>query len=101
MRELRNAIEHAVVLGEGRLIEASDFPTALLGPPPEPDPADEAGGASDADVIRLPARLAWVERRAIEAAMRETSGNRARAAAILGVSRQTLYNKLNEPGADK
>ena len=94
VRELRNAIEHAVVLGDGPLVEPTDFPTALQGPPE--DPPDDALPT----VLRLPARLAWVERCAIEAALRETGGNRTRAAALLGIHRQTLYNKLNEAEGD-
>ena len=38
--------------------------------------------------------LASVERRAIEAALKATKGNRLRAAALLGINRTTLYNKL-------
>ncbi|MGO8991828.1 MAG: helix-turn-helix domain-containing protein [Polyangiaceae bacterium] len=41
-----------------------------------------------------PMDLASVERRAIEAALKATKGNRLRAAALLGINRTTLYNKL-------
>jgi DNA-binding protein Fis len=44
--------------------------------------------------VRLPAKLDWLEERAIEAALRATGGNRARAAALLGINRVTLYKKL-------
>ena len=83
VRELRNAIESAVVLGEGPLVRAEDLALA---------PPSNAGG--DPAVVKLPASLADLEVRALEAAMRACKGNRTRAAAILGINRVTLYKKL-------
>ncbi len=47
-------------------------------------------------MVRLPAKLDWLEERAIEAAMIVTGGNRTRAAALLGINRVTLYKKLKD-----
>jgi DNA-binding protein Fis len=44
--------------------------------------------------VRLPANLAWLEARAIDAALQATGGNQRRAAALLGINRVTLYKKL-------
>jgi DNA-binding NtrC family response regulator len=49
--------------------------------------------------------MAAVERAVIEAALRETGGNRRRAAELLGIGERTLYRKLSEyqggaPAAD-
>ena len=52
----------------------------------------------DPDLVRLPIDLPTLERRAVEAALRATGGNRLRAAALLNVNRSTLYNKLREYG---
>jgi DNA-binding NtrC family response regulator len=41
-------------------------------------------------------RMADVERRVIEAALRETRGNRRRAAEMLGIGERTLYRKIKE-----
>jgi transcriptional regulator with PAS, ATPase and Fis domain len=85
VRELRNAIEHALVLGSAPSIEAADLPETVRGGgrPPE--------GLSQ---VRLPARLDWLEKQAIEAALKATGGKRGKAAEILGIDRATLYKKL-------
>jgi two-component system response regulator HydG len=86
VRELRNAIERALVLGDGAWIEASDLPETLVaGAPLQPE---------DASLVRLPLDLPTLERRAVEAALRATGGNRGRAAVLLGISRNTLGRKL-------
>ncbi len=87
VRELRNALEHALVLGDGPLIDASDLPEVLRVPQEAPDMEDD-------DLVRLPARLDRLEERAIASALRAAAGNRTKAAALLGINRVTLYKKL-------
>ncbi len=92
VRELRNVLERAIVLGEGgkAKIDDVDLPESVRSP--------GSGGATGPAVhsVPLPARLDWLEERAIAAALEATGGNRTRAAALLGINRQTLYNKLGE-----
>jgi DNA-binding NtrC family response regulator len=45
-------------------------------------------------------RLDLLEERAIQAALRHTSGNQRRAAALLGMSRVTLHRKLRAKGSE-
>jgi len=40
--------------------------------------------------------MAAIERAAIEAALRETRGNRRKAAELLGIGERTLYRKLRD-----
>jgi DNA-binding NtrC family response regulator len=91
VRELRNVVERALVLGDGPVLELDDLPPelALAGPP------SDALGASlvKPDKI-LP--LAELETQAISAALAATGGNKARAAALLGIDRTTLYRKLKD-----
>ncbi len=91
VRELRNAIERALVVGEGDRVDARHFPDTVRGAPPlRPSglpPADDS-------FVRLPAKLDWLEERAIQAALKATSGNQTHAAALLGISRNTLRRKL-------
>src|SRR5256885_16318991 len=71
-----------------RQIEASVDP---LDPSPEsPSPVIYKPGMSMSDV----------ERAAIDAALRETHGNRRKAAETLGIGERTLYRKLKEYAVD-
>src|SRR5213594_479233 len=57
--------------------------------------AGVAEAAREADVVYRPGMtMADVERAAIEAALRETQGNRRKAAEYLGIGERTLYRKL-------
>jgi DNA-binding NtrC family response regulator len=62
----------------------------------------DAGSAVDdfAVVYKPGMRMSEVERAAIEAALRETNGNRRRAAERLGIGERTLYRKIKEYGLD-
>jgi DNA-binding NtrC family response regulator len=47
-------------------------------------------------VVEPGTRMSDVERRVIEAALKETRGNRRRAASMLGIGERTLYRKIKE-----
>ena len=93
VRELRNAIERALVVGEGARIEPEDLPETVIGAAPL-QPTDES-------LVRLPAKLEWLEERAIQAALRATGGNQRRAALLLGINRVTLHRKLRTPSDEE
>jgi len=60
-------------------------------------PAAEIDTAADDRVVyRAGMSMADVERAAIEAALRESRGNRRKAAEALGIGERTLYRKLKE-----
>ena len=46
--------------------------------------------------IRPGMTMAQIERAAIEAALRETRGNRRKAAELLGIGERTMYRKLRD-----
>jgi DNA-binding NtrC family response regulator len=81
VRELENAVERAMVIGQGPELQPSDFPFQL-------HPAAPQGGRS----------LEEVERAHIERVLQETAWNLSRSARILGIDRTTLYNKLKRYG---
>lgn len=80
VRELKNAIEHALVFGEGAVIQREDFP-----------PSVRVAGKSEArDGLRS---LEEIEKDAVRATLEGTHYKIARAAEILGISRKTLLEK--------
>jgi DNA-binding NtrC family response regulator len=87
VRELANVIERLVVLCDGPVIDVSDVEREL-----HTAPAVAPVQAS------LDARRLSAERAALKEALERCAGNRTQAARILGVSRRTLYYKLNEHG---
>ncbi len=89
VRELQNAVERAVILCLGERITPRELPPALQGP---------AGDEPQAPTPAGPRTLKDAERELILRTLEETGGNRTRAAQILGISRQTLINKLKEYG---
>jgi two-component system, NtrC family, response regulator AtoC len=92
VRELRNALERAATLARAREIGVEDLPPRIR----------EAAGPVDriTDASRRSLPLRDVEREYILEVLRQTGGNKSRAAEILGLDRRTLYRKLDEYGAD-
>jgi len=73
------------------------IPTASLPGPPAVgiEPRDQAPPANTV-TLRPGMTMAEIERAAIEATLRETRGNRRRAADVLQIGERTLYRKLRE-----
>jgi DNA-binding NtrC family response regulator len=88
VRELRNAIESASTMAEGDSLRACDLPARIR----------EHGASAPilADAARTQPPLRDLERAYILEILRQTAGNKSRAAEILGLDRKTLYRKLDE-----
>jgi two-component system response regulator HydG len=87
VRELINAVERAVILSPGPLIETSDLPMALQESQPMHGPGLTAG-----------LTIREMERALIERTLEATGQNRTRAAQMLGITRKTLQNKIKDYG---
>ncbi len=103
VRELENAIERAVIIAAGRQIELDDLPSAIGNVTAEREAvarAERAQAASEGRTaaleIELPSSMDDIERRAIEATLDYTSGDKTRAARLLNIGRKTIYRKLEQ-----
>jgi DNA-binding NtrC family response regulator len=99
VRELQNCIERAVILCDGDTIQPRhlnlSFRQAQQVAAPNPwEQIDLSGTLADA----LRRVTIEVERRKIEQALREASGNRQRAADLLQVAHKVLLQKLKDHG---
>ncbi|NGM34927.1 sigma-54-dependent Fis family transcriptional regulator [Methylobacterium sp. DB0501] len=88
VRELRNVIERAALLARGPAIGPAD-----LGLAGDAAPAAESA-LPDWLGDDLPGAVARLEEAMIRRALRDSGGNRARAAKSLGIQRQLLYAKI-------
>jgi two-component system, NtrC family, response regulator HydG len=86
IRELKHAVERAVILAEGSLLRSRDF---------------YLGGASESENGSVPtdtANLEQIERRVIERVLRRHNGNVSRASHELGLTRTALYRRMDKYG---
>jgi DNA-binding NtrC family response regulator len=110
VRELRNVIERAALLSDGKLLTERDVLAAM--PPPVGQLSSSRStesGAAEGDVhwstvpsANAPADgppiLSDAHRAEVEHALRETRGNKAAAARLLGISRRSMYRWLDRLG---
>ena len=89
VRELENSIERAVILCRGDYVDAECLPGAM-----QRSRGDEAESAEIG--VRAGYSLEEVEKELILKTLEQTGENRTEAAKILGISRQTLQNRLRD-----
>ena len=84
IRELQHAVEKAVILSDGGVLSAEDI-----------DGGNQTRREKPMEEVQT---LDEMERRMIEKTVKDCEGNLSVVAARLGISRQTLYNKLKRYG---
>ncbi|PKP62437.1 MAG: sigma-54-dependent Fis family transcriptional regulator, partial [Alphaproteobacteria bacterium HGW-Alphaproteobacteria-9] len=82
VRELENRVKRAVIMADGKLINADDL--------------DFGTEEEDANVLNLKAAREAADRRVIRHALARSEGNISSTAKLLGVSRPTLYDLLKQ-----
>ncbi|MDD5365615.1 MAG: sigma-54 dependent transcriptional regulator [Gallionellaceae bacterium] len=85
VRELENIVQRMIILSEGETIEADNLPDRLMAP----------RDAKLASIDYLPPQsLEEIEAYFIRKTLRDTRGDRALAAEILGIDKSTLWRKI-------
>ena len=90
VRELRNAIEHACIVCPSGMIDESHLPKFTGGELDGSDRIDRGGLVLPGEDRSLKA----LESQLVAKVLDDTKWNISRAAAILGINRTTLYNKI-------
>ncbi len=88
VRQLRNVVETLVIFAQSPVIGVNDLPAEFQAMPPE------------RLEVPLGIPLDELERQAIIRTLQATSGNRTKAASLLGISRRTLIRRLKELGIE-
>jgi transcriptional regulator of acetoin/glycerol metabolism len=86
VRELVNTMEQLSILAPRAEVEVADLPENIR------LPAEPAVHSNDGSMLTLQA----MERRHVDAVLRQVRGNRAAAARLLGIDRNTLVRKLRQ-----
>ncbi len=94
VRALRHAAERAVILADGDAFTAADF---SLGRAAAPRPASAAAPAP-IETVRDDHNLERVEKQMVEQALKKHSYNISLAAAELGLTRASLYRRMEKHG---
>ncbi|HSE06021.1 MAG TPA: sigma-54 dependent transcriptional regulator [Methylomirabilota bacterium] len=84
VRELQHAVQRAVILSQGDVLQPTDLPEEIRG--------DHASTGSPGG------SLEDMERQHIISTLRHVGGHRAKAAAVLGIDPKTLYRKIQQYG---
>ena len=90
VRELHNTVEQMVVLARSEKLTLRDVPAAVRG----------GADLTKITVVRSGMTVEEAERQLIVQALKETNGNRTKAAERIGISRRTLHRKLNQYGLE-
>jgi two-component system response regulator HydG len=85
LRQLKNVVMRATLLAQGSYITAAELDI----------PADQGAAA-----VQKPLYDKDDEKRRILDALNHTGNNKSTAAALLGIDRKTLYNKLKQYGVE-
>ncbi len=97
VRELENVVERAVVLSRGQIITSRELP---FGDHETGDHEEDGGDEVSVEKSFFKKSVAQFEKDLIMKALRDATGNRSKAAEMLGIYRRLLYAKIKEYGLE-
>ena len=92
VREVKNIVERMIVLSSGAKLTLANIPDDILHGRGQSSMRSTAQAAAPDSV----GRIDQMERGLIEKTLAEAAGNKSKAAQMLGISRRTLYRKIDE-----
>jgi transcriptional regulator with PAS, ATPase and Fis domain len=98
VRELSNAIESAFTFSRATIIGLKDLPASVMESHPSLGSQESANKSPETAHALTIGSFAEAEREVITRALRRTGGNKAAAAALLGISRKKLYARVDKYG---
>ncbi len=93
IRELKNLVEMEATLKQEGMVSVADLPVEML--------INRSRGSRSVSGDSLLSSRVQLEKRMIEGALLKTRGNQIKAAAILGIHRNTLLAKIKQFGINK
>jgi DNA-binding NtrC family response regulator len=99
IRELRNVVERACLMSDGRILNERDI-AAALAPAPRASDVHTAAPQSADPSSPDPQLFATAQREQIRRVLRDARGNKTAAARRLGMSRRSLYRWLDRLGIE-
>jgi DNA-binding NtrC family response regulator len=100
VRQLRALCERWVIIGHGREIGLSDLPPETTGAAPAPSPAALALDPDLSLKAAVEQATASVEQAVLQRLLRVHEGHLSHTAEAAGITRRTLYTKMNQHGLD-
>jgi DNA-binding NtrC family response regulator len=100
-RQLRNCIERAVVLTDSEEIKVEVLPEEILSNQRQSQPSTQSEGITVSKSLDFRSAKKEFERQYVEHSLDRAGGNVTKAAAALGMHRQSLQHKIRELGLSK
>ncbi len=99
VRELRNVIEGMVVMAHDSILGEEDIPERIRKQtPPRTMPTLPVLASHSQIPVHLGMTMKEIEREVLRATLKHVGGNRVKAAAMLKISKRTIYRKIKEYG---
>jgi len=98
VRELANALEHALILSDGKTLRREDLPASVLARSirRKVQATPLVGAIESRSTADRPKSLREIEMDAIFLALERNGGDKPKTASELGIALKTLYNRLNQ-----